>query len=331
MPKVISGKRLQEAIENNKFLSGGDASSCDGIKYDFRLDDCILKPKFGVPVNYSSFPIEKQGTELVVTPGEMVFVMTKETLNLPINIYSQLSPRRKMTEFGIVTLGGFAIDPGYNGKLLFGLYNVSSEDFKLVPNAKLAGAVFYELEDDELLSDYTPPKAIDGFSSTLIEKISKYQPIGIKTLEESVKEIKKQLEVFEKGLSKNTDAIDKLEELVHKTSKNIERISEDINSLKDALKLESESRKNALEQESKAREVLSKEISEDIGNLKDSLKLESESRKNALELESKAREDISKKINTKIERFKGALWLATALGAAFVALLIGVLTGLIKF
>jgi membrane-associated HD superfamily phosphohydrolase len=210
------------------------------------------------------------------------------------------------------------------------LYNISSEVFKLVPNAKLAGAVFYELEADEMLSDYTPPKAIDGYSSTLIEKVKKYQPIGITTLEESVKEIEKQLESFKKGLSKNTDAIDELEKLVHKTSKNIDRISEDIGNLKDALKLESESRKNAIELESKAREVLSKEISEDIGNLRDALKLESESRKNALELESKAREDISKKINTKIERFKGALWLATALGAAFVALLIGYLTGLIK-
>jgi len=67
--KVISGKKLQKAIIDNEFLNGGDVSNCDGIKYDFRLDDCILKAKHGVPINYSSFPIEKQGTELVVFPG----------------------------------------------------------------------------------------------------------------------------------------------------------------------------------------------------------------------------------------------------------------------
>ena len=50
-------------------------------------------------------------------------------------------------------------------------------------------------------------------------------------------------------------------------------------------------------------------ISADIGDLFTSLKLESE-----------AREKISKKINSKIDRFKGALWLATAFGAAAVAL-----------
>jgi dCTP deaminase len=284
MSKVISGKQLKEAIKNNKFLSGGDIANCDGIKYDFRLDDCILKAKFGVPINYSSFPVEKQGTELVVSPGEMVFVMSKERLNLPGNIFSQLSTRRKMTEFGIITLGGLAIDPGYNGKLLFGLYNISSENFKLVPNAKLVGAVFYELENDELIPDYTPPKAIDEYSSTLIEKVAKYQPIGITTLEESIREIERQLEAFKKGLSKNTDAIEKLEDITHQTSRNIERISEDIRNLSESLRLEADARKK-----------------------------------------------ISKDVNTKIATLKGALWLATALGATFVALLIGYLTGLIKF
>jgi len=284
MSKVISGKQLQEAIKNSEFLSGGDTANCDGIKYDFRLDDCILKAKFGVPINYSSFPVERRGTELVVSPGEMVFVMSKERLNLNGNIFSQLSPRRKMTEFGIITLGGFAIDPGYNGKLLFGLYNISSEDFKLVPNAKLVGAVFFELEKDELLPDYTPPKAIDEYSSTLIEKVAKYQPVGITTLGESIREIERQLEAFKKGLSKNTDAIEKLEDITHQTSRNIERISEDIKNLSEGLRLEAEARKK-----------------------------------------------ISKDVDTKIATLKGALWLATALGATFVALLIGYLTGLIKF
>jgi deoxycytidine triphosphate deaminase len=260
MSKVISGKRLQEAIKNAEFLSGGDISCCDGIKYDFRLDECILKSKFGVPINYSSFPVEKQGSELVVSPGEMVFVMSKETLTLPQNVFSQLSTRRKMTEFGIITLGGLAIDPGYNGKLLFGLYNISSENFKLVPDAKLVGAVFHELEDDELLADYTPPKAIDGYSSTLIEKVSKYQPIGITTLEEAIKEIEKQLESFKKGLTKNSDAIEKLEELMHQTGKNIDRISSDIGDLSTGLKLEAEARKS-----------ISKEVDTKIATLKGAL------------------------------------------------------------
>lgn len=294
MSKVISGKRLQDAISNSRILIDGDVSNCDGIKYDFRLDDCILKPKYGVPISYSTFPVEKQGSELVVSPGEMVFVMSKETLNLPQNTFSQLSPRRKMTEFGIITLGGLAIDPGYNGKLLFGLYNVSSEDFKLVPNAKLVGAVFYELEADELLTDYMPPKAIDRYSSTLIEKISKYQPIGITTIQESVREIEKQLEIFKKGLSKNTDAIDELEKIMRKTSINIDRISED------------------------------------IGNLSNSLKLEVEARKESAKSETEARESIKKEVDKKIATLKGALWLATAVGTALAGILIGYLTGLFK-
>jgi deoxycytidine triphosphate deaminase len=306
MAKVIAGKHLQELIGNNTLLCNGVVSNCDGIKYDFRLDDTILKSKYGVPINYSTFPVEKQGTELVVSPGEMVFVMSKETLNLPKNVYSQLSPRRKMTEFGIITLGGLAIDPGYNGKLLFGLYNVSSEDFKLVPNAKLAGAVFYELEDEELLTDYIPPEAIDTYSSTLIEKIKKYEPIGLKTLEDSVREMEKQLDAFKRTLIRNSDTIIELDELVHKTTRNIERISIDIENLKESLKLESEARK-------------------------DSLRLEEEARKEALKLEEEARKKISSEVNKKVLRLQGALWLATAIISGVATVVIGVLTGLIKF
>jgi len=303
--KVITGKRLQNAVSNNVFLSGGDISNCDGIKYDFRLDDRILKSRYRVPVNYSDIPVEKQGIDLVVSPGEMVFVLTKETLNLPKNIFSQLSPRRKMTEFGIITLGGLAIDPGYNGKLLFGLYNISSEDFKLIPNAKLAGAVFFELEDDELLPDYIPPKAVLDYPSNLIEKVAKYQPIGITTLEGSIRKIEDQLEVFKKGLSRNTDAIDELEKLMHKTSRNIDRISDDIGNLSTILKLEAEARK-------------------------ESIRLEKEAREKGFISEAQAREKISKVIDTKIATLKGALWLATAVGTALVGILIGYLTGLFK-
>ncbi|MDR0472384.1 MAG: hypothetical protein LBH43_01755 [Treponema sp.] len=330
MAKVLSGKRLQDAVASDSLMSNGDVQNCNGIKYDFRLDENILKSKYGVPINYYSVPVERQGIDLVVSPGEIVFVMSKETLNLPPNTYSVLSPLRKMSEFGIVTIGGLAIDPGYNGKLLFGLYNISSEDFKLLPNVKLVGAVFYELSDDELPTDYTPPKAIEGYSSTLIEKIEKYQPVGIKTLEESVTEIQKQLEVFKKSLSKNNDAIEKLDDLVHKTSKNIDRISDDIKNLSDSLKAESEMRKKEFDVLSQSLKSESEARKKELDAFTNALKSESEARKKELDAEAEARKSISKEVDSKILKLQGALWLATAFGAVVVALAIGVLTGIIK-
>jgi len=330
MSKVLSGKRLQDAVTNNSLMNNGDIQNCDGIKYDFRLDESILKSKYGVPVSYSSVPVEKRGIDLVVSPGEIVFVMSKETLNLPSNTYSILSPLRKMSEFGIVTIGGLAIDPGYNGKLLFGLYNISSEDFKLLPNAKLVGAVFYELDGEELPADYSPPKAIDGYSSTLIEKIKKYQPIGVTTLEESITEMQKQLETFKRNVVKNNDDIEKLDDLVHKTSKNIERLSDDIKYFSDNLKTESEIRKKELDVLSQNLRSESEARKKELDAFTDALRSESEARKKELDAEAEARKSISKEVDSKILKLQGALWLATALGAAIVALAIGVLTGIIK-
>jgi hypothetical protein len=71
-------------------------------------------------------------------------------------------------------------------------------------------------------------------------------------------------------------------------------------------------------------------ISDDIGNLSNSLRLEKEAREKGLISEAQAREKISKVIDTKIAAIKGALWLATAVGTALVAILISYLTGLFK-
>ena len=58
-----------------------------------------------------------------VEPGEVVFVLTEERLDLPRNMIAVLSQKRKLFNQGIQVLGGFCIDPLYRGKLLVGLYN----------------------------------------------------------------------------------------------------------------------------------------------------------------------------------------------------------------
>lgn len=104
MAKVISGKALLELIEEGQIIENGNVDNCDAIKYDFVLDSNFLKAQYGGPVDYSSLkPIEQK--EATIAPGEVVFVLTKETINMPKNMFLQLSPKRGMTEFGIPTLG----------------------------------------------------------------------------------------------------------------------------------------------------------------------------------------------------------------------------------
>lgn len=42
----------------------------------------------------------------VVEPGEVVFVLSRERLVLPPNVYAQLSPKRSLAQDGIELMGG---------------------------------------------------------------------------------------------------------------------------------------------------------------------------------------------------------------------------------
>jgi len=184
MAKVISGDALKAKIKNSELIEQGQEYNCKGLKYDLIFSGRYLKAKIGSPADYDQIPIAQRNDLAVIKPGEVIFVITEEIFNLPLNYYAQLTPKRSMGELGINVNGALFVDPGYQGKLIFGLYNFSSEDFVLQPGKTFASAVIYELEDNETFEydEGKHPRQIMDFSSELINMISKCEPIGITEL-----------------------------------------------------------------------------------------------------------------------------------------------------
>jgi dCTP deaminase len=189
--KAITGDRLKVAVETQTFIKAGDANCAEGVKYDFRLGTRILKASFGQPVDLKNMP-EAERSSVGVEPGEIVFVLTEERLDLPQNMIAELSPKRKLSHDGILTLGGFCIDPLYRGRLLFGLYNFSSTRFPLRPGKKLVAAIFFELQEGEVGKFRVPEVAIEDFPDELVRLIQNYKPIALKGLEDALLETQRQ-------------------------------------------------------------------------------------------------------------------------------------------
>ncbi|MDR2570302.1 MAG: hypothetical protein LBD23_08400, partial [Oscillospiraceae bacterium] len=232
MAKLLTGSTIVKLVEDGNVIMDGRVENCDAVKYDFVLGDRFLKAKYGTPVSYDDLkPIEK--SEATVEPGEVVYVLTKETINLPNNMFIQLSHKRKMTEYGILTLGGHIVDPNYNGKLMFGLYNFSSKPFKLIPGRSVAGASIFELEENEVaeINVNIKPEEINDFSSRLIERIQEFSPIVLSSLEEVVKAIKIQVEKIEKEMSKNKEDLDEIKRHVKKAREDIDENNEQISKI----------------------------------------------------------------------------------------------------
>jgi len=315
MAETLTGIKIKKLVEEGKIIENGSINNCGALKYDFTLSDEILKADFNAPIKMTDLSAEAR-REALIQPGEVVYVLTKETVNLPTNMYMSLSANRGMSEYGVLTLGGFAVDPGYSGKLMFGLYNYSSTPFTLIPGTKLIGGVFYELNENETIDaeSLERPKSIDAFPARLINIISKYSPIGMSSLEESLKLIKKQMEDLKIDIRVNKDELFNLRHLVQDTQEQTNRTSRTVKDLSDNV---SELTKTV------------KDLRGEVSSLADSLKEEVSLRKNMRDDLDKQLDLVSHKVDKKLIFLKGALWTLSALvgilGTLFTCWISGVL------
>lgn len=307
MASTLTGDKIKKLVIENKVIENGSVNNCGSIKYDFTLSDEILKSDFSAPVHMGELSIEER-REALIQPGEVVYVLTKEKVNLPPDMYMSLSANRSMSEYGVLTLGGFAVDPGYSGRLMFGLFNYSSTPYPLIPGSKLIGGMFYQLSENEIIdtSELEIPKTIDEFPPGLVAIISKYSPTGMTSLEETIKTISKQIAAIKEELNKNKDEIFSLRHLVQDTqeqtnraSKTVKKLSENIIELTQSMK----------------------ELKSDVVDLKDGLKDEIQLRKDMRNDLERQVEVVSKKVDKKLVFLQGAMWTLSAAVMILITLL----------
>lgn len=189
MATLVTGEALHAAVRGETFIRNGDAKAVDSVKYDLRLGSTVLKASIGLPKALD----QMQDGEQWIDPGEVVFVLTQEELHLPKNMIATLSPKRALTHRGVMVLGGFAIDPGYQGNLWFGLYNFASARYPLRTGTKLIACMFYELSEEEANKyECVPMESVTQFPDDLLDLVKNYKPIELKGIQEEVASIKRE-------------------------------------------------------------------------------------------------------------------------------------------
>lgn len=317
MAETITGNKIKQLVEEGKVIENGSMNNCGSLKYDFTLSDEILKADFSAPVKLKELSVEERRCA-VIQPGEVVYVLIKEKVNLPFNMYMSLSANRGMSEYGVLTLGGFAVDPGYSGRLMFGLFNYSSTPFVLIPETKLIGGVFYLLNENETIDTdvLEQPKPIEEFPARLVNIISKYSPTGMSSLDESIKVIYKQMEALKEELNKSKDELFNLRHFVQETQEQTNRTSRMVHDLSS----------NVVELTNSV-----KDLKSEVSDLKDGLKDEIKLRQDMREDLEKQVELIAKSVDKKLIFLKGVLWTLSALVGIVGTLLTCWANGWLKF
>jgi len=220
MAILVTGDQLIQSVKDRTFIEDGDPGCAEGVKYDFRLSPRILKASFHGPIDATKLTATEQAL-LVIEPGEMVFALSEERLNLPENMMAQLSPKRKLSHAGILAIGGFCIDPKYRGRLLIGLFNFSSTKFRLIPGKKVIAATFYKLEKDELSNFPEPETALEDFPDELIQVMQRYSPVSVLTMADALEKIRVELESLKTEIRSRDDWYKRFEQSLERHDKQI--------------------------------------------------------------------------------------------------------------
>lgn len=133
-----SGQRLSTDGATKQIVDPFDPSRIDCSAYTLTLGaEAYVTPHFGdnlresvkqdlakpEAVNIGGVSQTRGGGKVVIPPGQFAFLLTEETVSIPNDVMGFISLKSKPKFGGLINVSGFHVDPGFNGKLIFSVFN----------------------------------------------------------------------------------------------------------------------------------------------------------------------------------------------------------------
>lgn len=131
----------------------------------------------------------KENDVFTISPGAYAGMISREKFDFPLNVLGVLGTKRRFSYEGLILLTGNLIDPGYQGHLLFTIYNASNKPAFLQFEGKLCTVIFHQIEC-VAPRKFHDPSLIEGkFPSEYVRNIGQTDPTGYAKLQQEVGKI----------------------------------------------------------------------------------------------------------------------------------------------
>ncbi|NPV93097.1 MAG: hypothetical protein HPY50_20220 [Firmicutes bacterium] len=105
---------------------------------------------------------------LVISPGEFALLITEEYLNLELDVMAFITIRFGLKKKGLINVSGFHVDPGYEGNLMFSVFNAGPNDI-VIRRKEPIFMIFFQRLPQEIEKKTRSP--IEFVSSNDVESI----------------------------------------------------------------------------------------------------------------------------------------------------------------
>src|SRR5258708_2602483 len=96
----------------------------DSLLKDVSYELCMGKEAFLTDSkNGKKEILNESNSQVIISPGQFALLLTKEKVKVPTHKIAFISIKFKEKKKGLVNVSGFHVDPGFEGHIIFSVYN----------------------------------------------------------------------------------------------------------------------------------------------------------------------------------------------------------------
>jgi dCTP deaminase len=124
-----SGETLTTRVANEQVISPFDPDLIDCGAYTMHMGrQAFVTPHERVRARYQKEMLQLgTGQSFSIPPGQFAFLLTKECVKIPRDVIAFISLKSRTKYKGLVNVSGFHVDPGFEGHLIYAVYNVGPQ------------------------------------------------------------------------------------------------------------------------------------------------------------------------------------------------------------
>jgi deoxycytidine triphosphate deaminase len=153
---------IKQAISNGGLIIDGDANRVRGCSYDLTIGTIFWENKI----------LKGPDTFVIIPPGGVVSILTKEELQLPDDVCATAFAINKMSSEGFLVLNPGHVDPGFKGPLTVKALNIRKVAMPLHAGASIFTVIFQKLPKTTSTFGHNYSSRIDrerSFNETIVQ------------------------------------------------------------------------------------------------------------------------------------------------------------------
>lgn len=134
----LAGSRLATHLPKFEIVQPFDGEKIDCNAYTLSMgEEYYVTPETGLSwwknkkralrrrasISEPANAIRGRGESFVIPPGQFAFLLTEERVRIPAHLMGFISLKSQIKFRGLINVSGFHVDPGFEGHLIYSVYN----------------------------------------------------------------------------------------------------------------------------------------------------------------------------------------------------------------